>query len=283
MLTLQPPLLTPVLIGLDPQPKQLFCIGDNLDNILKMPRLTVVGSRKPTAYGRAVTRSLTLEIARLGVAIVSGLAFGIDSIAHEATLEAGAPTIAIMPGGLDEVYPKTHKNLADRIVAQGGVLISEYPAHTPVQRHHFIERDRLMAAFGDAVLVTEAAQKSGTMHTAGFALSLGRPVLAVPGPITSPLSAGTNNLVKTGAVTVTDADDILQAMGLRRSSAAPIVDQTSTPEESAILQLLQAGISDGATLQLQSKLPAATFNQALTMLEITGRIQAAGGDQWSLI
>lgn len=283
MLTPTSPLLAPLLRGLDPLPQHLYSRGDNLDNILRMPRLTVVGSRKPTAYGRAVTTSVVTEVAELGVAIVSGLALGIDGVAHEAALAANTPTIAVMAGGLHEVYPGTHMGLAQRILAQGGALISEYPDGYPPQKHTFVERDRLMAALGDAVLITEATEQSGTMHTARFALDIGRPVMAVPGPITSPLSAGTNNLIKVGAIPVTSANDVLLAMGLERSKLVRQKPAAGTPEEQAILDLIGQGITDGASLLLQSRLSAAKFNQSLSMLEITGQIHPAGGDNWILV
>lgn len=280
MLTPNSPLLQPLLQGLSPLPQQLFTKGDNLNNILSLPRLTVVGSRRPTAYGRAVTTTLTTEIAELGVAIVSGLAFGVDALAHEAALSSGAPTLAVMAGGLDKIYPASHYDLAQRILAGCGALISEYPQGYPAQKHTFIERDRLMAALGDAVLITEATERSGTMHTARFALDLGRPVMAVPGPITSSLSAGTNNLIKVGAIPVTSVSDILLAMGLSRTQLSNRTPNTNTPEESVILQLLEQGTTDGANLQLQSQLSATQFNQALSMLEITGQVTAIGADQW---
>jgi DNA processing protein len=283
MLTPTSPLLTSILTGVTPKPQHLYVRGNNLDNILQLPRLTVVGSRKPTTYGKSVTQSLVSAAGELGIAIVSGLALGIDAIAHQAALSVHTPTIAILPGGVHTVAPATNQKLAEHIIEQSGVLISEYAEGAPIYKTNFVARDRLMAAFGDAVLVTEAAEKSGTLHTAAFALDIGKPVLAVPGPITSPLSFGTNNLIKSGAIAVTCIEDILLAMGLQKTKLRARKPDTFTPEEYAVIALLQQGISDGASLALQSRLSAAQFNQALTMLEISGRITSVGGDQWLLI
>lgn len=276
------PLLTSILAGVTPKPQQLYVRGNNLDNILQLPRLTVVGSRKPTAYGKAVTQSMVSAAGELGIAIVSGLALGIDAIAHQTALSVQTPTIAILPGSVNNVAPATNHKLAVQIVEQGGVLMSEYAEGAPIYKTNFVARDRLMAAFGDAVLVTEAAEKSGTLHTAAFALDIGKPVLAVPGPISSPLSFGTNNLIKSGAIAVTCIEDILLAMGLQKTKLRAQKTDSFTPEESTIITLLEQGIHDGASLALQSRLSAAQFNQALTMLEISGRISSLGGDQWLL-
>lgn len=164
-------------------PKKLYIRG-NLNQALESPLLAVVGSRKVSSYGRDITTRLVRDVAGKGVGIISGLALGVDGIAHQAALEMKAPTIAVMPCGLDKIYPSSHFHLGKHILEQGGALISEYPDGTPPLRHHFTERNRLVSGLADAVLITEAAAKSGTMHTANFALEQGKTVLAVPGNIT---------------------------------------------------------------------------------------------------
>ncbi len=263
-----------------PDPPEKLYVRGNLTNCLTAPLLAVVGSRKVSTYGRQVTSKLVRGVAGQGVGIVSGLALGVDGLAHSAALEMSAPTIAVMPCGLDAIYPQSHFHMAKQILESGGALISEYPDGTPPLRHHFIARNRLVSGLADAVLITEAAAKSGTLHTANFALDQGKTVLAVPGNITSELSQGTNNLLKAGALIVTEPADILLAMGVDDS-----VSQRElfgdTPAESAVLQHLQAGITDSATLQKITKLSASEFSQALTMLEIRGIIKNHGSGQWS--
>jgi DNA processing protein len=260
------------------KPKRLWYIGVLPHH--RIPTVAIVGSRRPTAYGREVTHHLAYELARRGVVIVSGLALGIDAIAHRAALEARGITIAVMAGGLDRIHPMSHRNLAIDIITKGGALISEYePGSVPYQSN-FIARNRIVAGISDAVIVIEATAKSGTMHTAGFALEQGRAVMAVPGNITSPTSEGCNNLIRSGATPVTGVGDVLAELGLPEEEAsAPLGD---TQEEQTILALLAAGERDGENIQKQSGLAPALFNQTLTMLEISGKIRALGANQWAI-
>lgn len=262
-------------------PSSLHFISDTWGDLMTRPRIAIVGSRKVTAYGRAVTIQLATELARAGVVVVSGLALGIDSIAHRAVLDAGGLTIAVLAGGLDKIYPTTHTQLAEQIVRQGGALISEYPEGTPSRKYNFIERNRLVSGLSDAVLIIEAAEKSGTLHTATFALEQGRDVLAVPGNITSTQSAGTNRLIKSGATPVTCVEDVFRALGLKSPHKVRIPARGATREQQTILDLITSGESDGAALLEKSKLEVVLFNQTITMLEITGKIRSLGANQWS--
>jgi DNA processing protein len=227
-----------------------------------------------------VTQRLAAELAKQGTVIVSGLALGVDSIAHQAALDAGGHTVAVLPSSIEEIYPASHRGLAERIVQQGGALISEYPKGTPVMKHNFIARNRLIAGLADGLIVTEAALKSGSLHTARFALEQGIDVFAVPGNITSPTSEGTNNLIKSGAMPLTDVSDVLSRLNIEPVNVAlPLGD---TEQEQAILDQLAAGISDGNELQQASGLAIELFGQTLTMLEINGKIRALGNNNWSL-
>ncbi|HSX33531.1 MAG TPA: DNA-processing protein DprA [Candidatus Saccharimonadales bacterium] len=263
-------------------PDKLFVHGCNVNELLLRPCITIVGSRKVSAYGRQVTAKLAGELARAGIVIISGLALGVDSIAHQAALDAGGVTLAVLPSPLNQIYPRSHLGLAERIVRQGGALLSEYPPGASLYPMNFIARNRIAAACCDVLLITEAAEKSGTLHTAGFALEQGKPVLAVPGNITSPTSAGTNNLIKTGAAPVTCVEDVLQALGLEPAAKDRTAPKGATPNEQGILDLLVSGICDGATLLTESRMEVSQFNQALTMLEIRGQIRALGNNQWGL-
>lgn len=169
-----------------------------------------------------------------------------------------------------------------QILQQGGALISEYPDDEPAYKDRFIARNRIASGLGDALLITEAAEKSGTLHTANFALEQGRPVLAVPGNITSPTSAGTNNLIKVGATPVTGVQDIFLALGLEFTEKKREAPRSSNPNEQIVLDLLFSGIGDGLELLDQSELGVSTFNQTLTMLEIRGHVRPLGNNRWSL-
>lgn len=263
-------------------PKSLFVLSSNLEQLFGLPSVAIVGSRKASAYGRTVTTQLTTELAARGVVVVSGLALGVDSIAHSAAVGAGAKTIAVLPCGLDRIYPATHTQLARDILKTGGALISEYPEGTFPYKPHFIERNRLIAGLADAVLIPEAATKSGSLHTAEFALEQGKAVLAVPGNITSETSQGTNSLIKAGATPVTSVEDILYALDIPATAIPRQLPLADTKEQQAILELLQQGYNDGAELLALTNIEPALFNQSLTLLEINGYIRAVGGNRWML-
>lgn len=271
----------PLLKRIPDAPNQLYALGEGLDELLEKPRVAIVGARKMSSYGQRVTETLATALAGQGIVIVSGLAYGVDACAHRATLAADGQGIAVMGCGLDRIYPAAHRGLGEELLTQGGSILSEYPPGTTPYKNHFLERNRLIAGLSDAVIITEAAERSGTLNTAAHALNQGIPVLAVPGNITSSLSAGTNNLLKSGATPVTTAADVLSVLGLsdRSHTTVPVA---SNPQEYVIVSLLQAGLSDGAQLLRKSQLPVALFNQTLTMLEITGKIRPLGGNQWAI-
>jgi DNA processing protein len=235
-----------------------------------------------SAYGKQVTLRLAAQLAEQGIVIISGLALGVDGLGHRATLEAGGLAIAVLPSSLEEIYPATNRRLAYKILDQGGTLVSEYSEGTMNFKTNFIARNRLIAGLADAVLITEAAQKSGSLHTARFALDQGKEVLAVPGNITSPNSVGSNNLIKAGATPVTSYEDVLHALRLEphRTNAPKIRGRNRN--EQIILDLLLQGVTDGSELLKQSQLDISQFNQTLTMLEITAKVRSLGTNHWSL-
>ena len=281
MLKLSPP-LKQILIGLDNPPIKLDVIGTPLEDFLDMPRIAIVGSRKVTPYGRAATERLASYLAPRGVVIVSGLALGIDSIAHQATLNAHGKTIAVLPAGLDQIYPRSHTNLAKNIIASGGALVSEYPHGTEPMAFRFLERNRLIAGLADAVIIPEAAARSGSLNTANHALSIGRPVFAVPGNITSPMSEGCNNLIKAGAIPLTKPEDIFTHLNWLVNEPGKALPDAQNDQERTIIELISEGIQDGAELLIKSKLDASAYSNTITMLEITGRIHSLGANKWSL-
>lgn len=259
-------------------PRQLYLRGSY---VAKDITVAVIGSRKHSQYGRYCTYKIVTELASSGITIISGLALGIDGVAHEATLSVGGKTVAIMPGGLDKVYPASHRNLAQKIINQNGALISEYPDGTLPQKQNFVARNRIIAALADAVLVIEAAQKSGTLITVGFALDIGLPIMAIPGPIDSPSSQGTNNLIKTGAIVVTSAQDVLNELGIE-----PYTHKTShlaqSKEEQRIIDVLSVGLLSFNEIVQKSSLPVNVVNTLLTKMELNGTVNCRGNNIWSL-
>ena len=219
MLTLTQPQLPIELSNLPHPVSKLYIEGSDFEALMSRPRLAIVGSRKITPYGREVTESLTASLAEKGVVIISGLAIGTDSVAHKACLDAGGHTIAVLPAGLEKIYPKQHSSLAEDIIKQGGALVTEYGPSTIPYPSNFLERNRIIAALSEGVLVTEAAVRSGSLNTASHALSIGKPVFAVPGNINNPLAAGCNNLIKAGAIPVTCIQDVLDELGWVQTKA----------------------------------------------------------------
>lgn len=275
----------PELLGEIAQPpKQLYVLGALRED---MPLVAIVGSRKVTNYGLEATRRLSYDLARMGVGIVSGLAYGVDAAAHRAALDANGYTIAVMAGGLDKIHPARNRQLALDVLSSHGALISENKEGVPSLKQHFPARNRIVAGLCAGTIVTEAAERSGALITAGFALESNREVMAVPGNITNPLSQGTNNLIKAGATPVANAEDVLTAMGMEHVETIPgeeRADQAAgNEEEFVILELLHSGINNTDELILRTGWDAATFNQTVASLEITGRIKRVGGESWTLL
>jgi DNA processing protein len=264
-------------------PKQLFCESHcDLEELIKKPCVAIVGSRKMTTYGRIVTETIAGELSRRGICIISGLAYGVDITAHKAALRAGGHTIAVLPSPLDSVYPRGHAQIAKDIVARGGALLSEYPNGSQMGKHTFIERNRIIASLADLVLLPESAEKSGSLHTASFALECGILIGAVPGPITSQLSMGSNKLLQHGAHVILTARDVLDLLGIDNDESAQTKLFADTEEQLRLLGLLSEGVQDAEELQRRSKLTASNFQQALTMLEIDGKISAMGMNKWRI-
>lgn len=239
--------------------------------------IAVVGARKATSYGREVTETLVTTLVAAGLTIVSGLARGIDSIAHKAAIDAQGRTIAVLGSGIDVIYPAENKNLYQKII-QNGAVISEFAPATPPKKENFPVRNRIIAGLSLGVLVTEAAAKSGSLITAGFAADFGREVFAVPGPVYSKMSEGTANLIKDGAKLVYKVADILEE--LRIETKLPRQGIRKEREEDAvkgaILEFLQDGPKQVDQIIRQLSLPTQQISSTLTILEITGKIKNLG-------
>ena len=241
--------------------------------------LAVVGTRRPTAYGQQVTRALSAELAGSGLTIVSGLARGVDGIAHETALEHGGRTLAVVACGLDRVYPPEHKPLAARILDSGGAMLSEYPLGTRPDARYFPRRNRIIAGMTLGTLVTEAGEKSGTWHTVTSALDQGREVFAVPGPITSEQSTGANNVIKRGlGKLVTCAQDILEELNLGPiERQAELVEQLpEDPVEAVLLERIGSEAIHVDELSRILQQPVHETAAAMATLELKGLIHQVG-------
>ena len=269
-----------VLITIAKSPKKLHYVGHLPGS--RMPSVAVVGTRRPSAYGKEVTHRLSFDLAKRGVVIVSGLALGVDAIAHQATLEAGGHTIAVLGNPLPDISPRTNRAIAESIIATGGAIISEYPPGSRVYPSNFLERNRIVAGLSDAILITEATARSGTLNTAARALEQGKEVFVVPGNITSPLSVGCNSLLKQGARVATSYEDILAVIAPEDLEPNTLLPLGQNALETTIITHISQGIRDGEEIRALSGVDSATFNTALTMLELAGTIRALGANQWTL-
>jgi DNA processing protein len=238
----------------------------------------VVGTRRATVYGREVTRRLSQDLARSRVTVVSGLARGIDSVAHQAALDAGGRTIAVMACGLDRVYPPEHRNLAHAIL-ENGAWVSDYPLGVPPDAKNFPPRNRIISGLSLGVVVVEAGVRSGALITVDFAVEQGREVFAVPGNILNPTSAGCNRLIHDGAKMVLGIEDILEELNLTMVEHQVEV-RAAVPADKAEAQLLEL-ISDSPThvdeICRASQLPIQEVSSALAMMELKGMVRQVGG------
>ncbi|MEX2013301.1 MAG: DNA-processing protein DprA [Parcubacteria group bacterium] len=243
--------------------------------------LAVVGSRKYSGYGREVCESIIAGLSGSPITVISGLALGIDSIAHRAALGAGLQTIAVPGSGLDRkvLHPHSHVNLAEEIIRNDGGLLSEYDDTQPSGAWAFPRRNRIMAGLCHATLVIEAERKSGTLITSRLATEYNREVGCVPGPVTSPTADGPHMLIRLGAALIRDADDVLELLGLARKDEHPtLVDVEELSEEEKIfIKILDLSLQAGKScsrdeLIRQSKLDTGNASATLSLLEIKGLI-----------
>ena len=266
----------------DQPPEKLFYAGTLPQK--RQPTVAIIGSRTPTPYGIEMTRKFATALAKSGVCVISGLAYGIDSIAHEAALQAGGVTIAVLAGGLHAIYPSRHTGLAERIVQNGGALISEKPRGYDARKYDFLARNRLISGLADAILVPEAAERSGTVSTINHALDQGVDVFVIPGPLTSPLSAGTNRTLQQGAYVALTPNDILlrvapEKLTKKSQTALPLGDDE---RETAIIAQLALAAQTQQDLIDQLDVPPPEILSTLTLLELKGIVYRPTDDHWAL-
>jgi DNA processing protein len=250
--------------------------------------VAVVGSRKPSPYGQLAAQRLSTELAQYGLTVVSGLARGVDSLAHHGALQAGGRTIAVLGSGINVVYPPEHRRLYEAIRNQGAV-VSEFPFDTKPDRWNFPRRNRIISGLALGTLVVEASDQSGSLHTARHALEQGREVFAVPGRIDLPSSRGTNHLIKHGAKLVEGIDDILEELpaavrlAIRQRdpaaapSDAPPMPTDLTPDEVRVLGLVQSEETHIEGIIHASQLPAQAVASILLTLELRGLVRQFPG------
>ncbi len=240
--------------------------------------VAIVGTRSVTPYGRQVTEELATVLAQNGVTIVSGLARGVDGIAHRAALKAGGRTLAVLGSGLDKIYPPEHRALAEQIAAQGAIL-SDYAPGTPPDSANFPPRNRIISGLSMAVIVVEAGDTSGALITAEFAIEQGREVFAVPGSIFAPQSRGPNHLISNGAKILLSPQTVLEALDLTRNVERRAIRKAvpADPTEAILLEALGAEPIHVDDIRARVALPIETVSAALAMMELKGMVRQVGG------
>jgi DNA processing protein len=243
--------------------------------------VAIVGTRKVTPYGREVVRRLAADLAHAQVTVVSGLARGIDGMAHRVALDGGGRTIAVLGSGVDVIYPPEHRQLADSIV-ENGAVISDYPMGAQPEAANFPPRNRLISGLSLGTVVIEAGLRSGALITADFALEQGRDVFAVPGSILSPGSAGCNRLIRDGAHVVTEISDILEVLQLDQVPEKQAARMTlpGSPAEAALFQHLTAEPQHLDELARASDMAVAVVSSTLVMMELKGMVRQVGRLQY---
>lgn len=272
----------PALLGeIAAPPTVLYYRGELIET--DQTAVAIVGTRRMTAYGREMTARIAGDLARQGVTIVSGLARGVDGIAHDAALNAGGRTIAVLGSGINRIYPPEHRNLAHRIVEQGAI-ISDYLPDTAPDGVNFPPRNRIISGLSLGVVVIEAPDRSGALITVDFALDQGRDVFALPGPVTAPSSAGCNRILREGARLIRDADDILEELQIHRLTTDAPARQQPLPMDEADRRLLAVitaqpqHIDDLAVLSGSSVIDVSS---RLMMLELQGFVRNTGAQHYA--
>jgi len=253
-------------------PAELYAIGGAA--VLAKPRVAIVGTRNSTAYGERIARSLTRALVRAGVTVISGMARGIDGVSHRTALEEGGDTVAVLGTGIDVPYPVGHRQL-HRAIAERGLVVSENPPGMKAHQGAFPKRNRIIAALAPVTIVIEAGFRSGALNTASQALELGRTVAAVPGPIDSDQSRGSNQLLRDGAVLIAAADDALTLLGISapRDASAPI--PVLPDAEQKVWDALANGFAEMDSLPATTELSMSECLAAVTSLEILALVECS--------
>ena len=277
---------TEVLASIALMPKTLYYYGKIPEK--RVPTVAIVGARRNTDYGYEVAYNTAYELARRGILIISGLALGIDSIAHRGALDAGGVTIGVLGTPIERIYPLRHRALAEEMVEKGGAVMSEYKLGDNMDwKASFLYRNRLISGLADVVIVVEAAERSGSLNTAMHAIEQGRELFAVPGDISRVTSQGCNRLIMQGAQPFTRVEDVLAVLFPEEASSGSSKHKRAisgdTDAETAILRLLDSGVRDGEEVISSLSIEAAEFNRTITLLEIKGRVRGLGANRWMVV
>ena len=261
---------------IDQPPPVLYLRGEIIED--DFWAVAIVGTRRVTPYGRQVADELATYLAQNGITVISGLARGVDAIAHQATIRSGGRSLAVMGSGVDRIYPPEHRNLADQIINQGAIL-SDYAPGTPPDSSNFPPRNRIISGLSMAVVVVEAAETSGALITASFAADQGRDVFAVPGNIFAPQSKGTNRLIQQGAHPLLSGRDLLDNLNLSRANEQRIIRHVipTNTIEANVLNTLGRDPKHVDEIRSQTGLPIESVSAALVMMELKGMVQQVGG------
>jgi DNA processing protein len=257
-------------------PPVLYVRGEYLPDDLYA--VAIVGTRRVTAYGRQITEDLASFLAANGMTVISGLARGVDAIAHQTALKAGGRTIAVLGSGVDKIYPPEHLGLAEKMMERGAI-ISDYAPGTPPEASNFPPRNRIISGLSLAVVVVEAGETSGALITAEFAAEQGREVFAVPGSILAPQSKGTNKLIQNGAVPLLSVNDLMQALDITRVGEQKAVRKIMPGDaiEAKLLTILTNEPLHVDEIRSQSELPIEKVSAALVLMELKGMVRQVGG------
>ena len=261
---------------IDQPPPVLYIRGEYLPDDLFA--VAIVGTRRATAYGRQITEEISSFLAANGITVISGLARGVDAIAHQSTLKAGGRTIAVLGSGVDMIYPPEHRGLAEQMMERGAV-ISDYALGTPPDASNFPPRNRIISGLSLAVVVIEAGETSGALITAEFAAEQGREVFAVPGSILAPQSKGTNKLIQRGALPLLSMNDLMQALDLTRvgeqKAARKVIPADET--EARLMNVLGSEPLHVDEIRNQAELPIEKVSATLALMELKGMVRQVGG------
>lgn len=264
-------------------PFVLYCIGNT--KLLNSSQLAIVGARNNSTYGKNVTDKLCQQISKFDITITSGLAYGIDTLAHKFALDNNLNTIAVVGTGVDIIYPASNRHLYEKILQSNGLIVSEFPLGTGPLRHNFPQRNRIISGLSKGVVIVEAASKSGSLITSQLALEQNKEVFAIPGNIFSKTSEGCNELIKQGAKLVSNINDILEEINVNCNSSQPSIQKNNqkletthlSSQEQTILQIVTNNLITLDKIIIESKLPYNQVTEALFELEMRSLIESIPG------
>lgn len=261
---------------IDQPPPVLYIRGSYLADDLFA--VAIVGTRRVTAYGRQITEELAAYLATHGITVISGLARGVDAIAHQTALKAGGRTIGVLGSGVDKIYPPEHRGLAEKMI-ENGAIVSDYAPGTPPDASNFPPRNRIISGLSLAVVVIEAGETSGALITAEFAAEQGREIFSVPGSILAPQSKGTNKLIQNGALPLLSVNDLMQALNLSRMGEQKAARKAipSDETEARLMNVLSEEPLHVDEIRNQTELPIEKVSATLALMELKGMVRQVGG------